>query len=374
MKKILAYALALSMVASAALVNAPEVQAAEAEKKTVGIAMPTNSLERWNRDGAYLDEQFKAAGYDTILKYSDNNTDQQNNDIQNMIADGVDLLLITAVDGDTLSQTLAEAKEKNIPVVAYDRLIMNTDSVSVYVSFDNYTVGTLQGQFVEQKLDLANAAGPFNIEFTAGDPADNNAGYFFNGAYDVLKPYIEEGKLVVVSGQTDFEQVATAQWATDAALERFQNILASYYADGTQLDVALCSNDSTALGVAQAITSDYAGSNTPIVTGQDGDVANLRNIVDGVQTMTVYKNVADEAAVTLDVAKAILAGEPIDDSLLANLSAEAAFDTESYDNGTGIIPSYLLVPWTVTADDLQKLVDTGLYKWDADNKYLEAAD
>ena len=374
MKKILAYALALSMVASAALVNAPEVQAAEAEKKTVGIAMPTNSLERWNRDGAYLDEQFKAAGYDTILKYSDNNTDQQNNDIQNMIADGVVLLLITAVDGDSLSQTLAEAKEKNIPVVAYDRLIMNTDSVSVYVSFDNYTVGTLQGQFVEQKLDLANAAGPFNIEFTAGDPADNNAGYFFNGAYDVLKPYIEEGKLVVVSGQTDFEQVATAQWATDAALERFQNILASYYADGTQLDVALCSNDSTALGVAQAITSDYAGSNTPIVTGQDGDVANLRNIVDGVQTMTVYKNVADEAAVTLDVAKAILAGEPIDDSLLANLSAEAAFDTESYDNGTGIIPSYLLVPWTVTADDLQKLVDTGLYKWDADNKYLEAAD
>ena len=374
MKKVLAFALALSMAASMALVSAPAVQAAEGETKTVGIAMPTNSLERWNRDGAYLDEQFKAAGYNTILKYSDNNTDQQNNDIQNMIADGVDLLLITAVDGDTLSQTLAEAKEKGIPVVAYDRLIMNTDSVSVYVSFDNYTVGKLQGQFVESTLDLANAEGPFNIEFTAGDPADNNAGYFFNGAFDVLKGYIEEGKLNVVSGQTAFEQVATAQWSTDTALERFQNILASYYADGTQLDVALCSNDSTALGVAQAITSDYAGSNTPIVTGQDGDIANLRNIVDGIQTMTVYKNVADEAAVTLDVAKAILAGDPIDDSLLANLSAEAAFDTESYDNGTGIIPSYLLVPWTVTGEDLQKLVDTGLYKWDADNKYLEAAE
>ena len=374
MKKLLAYALAASMVASTAVAVAPTTAFAEEETKTVGIAMPTNSLERWNRDGAYLDEQFKAAGYNTILKYSDNNTDQQNNDIQNMIAEGVDLLLITAVDGDTLSQTLAEAKEKNIPVVAYDRLIMNTDAVSVYVSFDNYTVGTLQGQFVESALDLANAEGPFNIEFTAGDPADNNAGYFFNGAFDVLKPYIEAGKLNVVSGQTEFEQVATAQWATDAALERFQNILASYYADGTQLDVALCSNDSTALGVAQAITSDYAGSNTPIVTGQDGDIANLRNIVDGIQTMTVYKNVADEAAVTLDVAKAILAGEAIDDSLLANLSAEAAFDTESYDNGTGIIPSYLLVPWTVTAEDLQKLVDTGLYKWDADNKYLEAVE
>ena len=362
MKKFLSYALASVMVFSLAVAAVPAKQVFAEETKTVGIAMPTNSLERWNRDGAYLEEQFKAAGYDTILKYSDNDVQQQNDDIQNMIAEGADLLLITAVDGDSLSQTLAEAKEKDIPVVAYDRLIMNTDAVTVYVSFDNYTVGKLQGQFVEEKLDLANAEGPFNIEFTAGDPADNNAGYFFNGAFDLLKPYIDEGKLNVVSGQTGFEQVATEKWATDAALERFQNILASFYADGTQLDVALCSNDSTALGVAQAITSDYAGSNAPIVTGQDGDIANLRNIVDGIQTMTVYKNVADEAAVTLDVAKAILAGEAIDDSLLANLSAEAAFDTESYDNGTGIIPSYLLVPWTVTADDLQKLVDTGLYK------------
>ena len=129
-------------------------------------------------------------------------------------------------------------------------------------------------------------------------------------------------------------------------------------------------NDSTALGVAQAITSDYAGGNTPIITGQDGDIANLRNIVDGIQTMTVYKNVSDEAGVTLDVAKAILAGETPDGSLVATLSAEAAFDTESYDNGTGKIPSFLLVPWTVTKDNLQALVDTGLYDWDGE--YLKA--
>ena len=246
---------------------------------------------------------------------------------------------------------------------------MNTDAVSYYVSFDNYTVGVLQGEFVKQQLDLDNAAGPFNIEFTAGDPADNNAGFFFNGAFDTLKPYIDEGKLVVPSGKTTFEQVATPSWSTDTAMENMQNTLASYYSDGTVLDVALCSNDSTALGVAQAITTDYAGGNTPIVTGQDGDIANLRNIVDGIQTMTVYKNVSDEAGVTLDVAKAILEGKTPDGSL--QLSAEAAYDTTSYDNGTGIIPSFLLVPWTVTKDDLQKLVDTGLYQWDADNTYLE---
>ena len=125
--------------------------------------MPTKSLERWNRDGDYLKAQFEAAGYAVELKYSDNDTDQQNNDIQAMIADKVDLLIIAAIDGDSLSQTLADAKSAGIPVIAYDRLIMNTDAVSYYVSFDNYTVGVLQGEIVKNALDLYNAAGPFNI-------------------------------------------------------------------------------------------------------------------------------------------------------------------------------------------------------------------
>ncbi|WP_303804392.1 sugar-binding protein [Ruminococcus flavefaciens] len=339
--------------------------------KTVGIAMPTKSLERWNRDGEYLKAQFEEAGYKVELKYSDNDTNQQNNDIQGMIADKVDLLLIAAIDGNTLSQTLADAKDAGISVIAYDRLIMNTDAVSYYVSFDNYTVGKLQGEYVIDALDLKNSDGPFNIEFTAGDPADNNAGYFFNGAYDALKEYIDAGKLKIPSGKTKFEQVATDSWSTDKALENMQNTLASYYTSA-QLDVALCSNDSTALGVAQAISSDYSGKNTPIVTGQDGDIANLKNIVDGKQSMTVYKNVNDEAAATLEVSKAILSGQTPDASLVSSLSAEATYDTESYNNGVKVVPSYLLVPYVITKDKLDVLVDTGLYKWDSDNKYLES--
>ena len=341
-------------------------------KKTVGIAMPTKSLERWNRDGEYLESQFKAAGYDVELKYSDNDTNQQNNDIQGMIADGVDLLLIAAIDGNTLSQTLADAKDANIPVIAYDRLIMNTDAVSYYVSFDNYTVGKLQGQYVIDELKLDSEDGPFNIEFTAGDPADNNAGYFFSGAYDTLESYIKDGKLVIPSGKKTFEQVATPSWSTDNALENMQNTLASYYSDGTILDVALCSNDSTALGVAQAISSDYNGGNSPIVTGQDGDIANLKNIVDGKQSMTVYKNVNDEAGVTLEVSKAILSGETPDEGLISSFTAEATYDTSSYNNGNKVVPSYLLVPYVITKDNLDVLVETGLYKWDSSNKYLES--
>ena len=166
-------------------------------------------------------------------------------------------------------------------------------------------------------LDLDNAAGPFNIEFTGGDPADNNAPFFFNGAMDTLKPYIDSGKVIVKSGQTAFDQVATDQWQTDVALDRAQNVLASYYSGGTKLDAWLCSNDSTSMGVTQAVVQDYAGGNTVIITGQDGDVANLRNIKDGVQSMTVYKAVANEAVVTLDLAKAILDGKTADASLIS---------------------------------------------------------
>ena len=346
----------------------------DAASKTVGIAMPTQSLERWNRDGAYLDEQFKAAGYNTIVTYSDNKNEQQVNDIQNMLSQGVDLLIVAAIDGNGLNTVMNEAGAANIPVIAYDRLIMN-DNVSYYVSFDNYTVGKLQGTYVKDTLDLDNAAGPFNIEFTGGDPADNNAPFFFNGAMDTLKPYIDSGKLNVVSGQTEFSVVGTEQWKTEAALNRAQNVLASYYSDGTKLDAWLCSNDSTALGVTQAVLSDYAGGNSVIITGQDGDVANLRNIKDGVQSMTVYKAVANEAVVTLDLAKAILDGKTADASLISasGWDFDCTFDTESYETTPGNkCPSFLLVPDVVTADNMEeKLVTPGYYKVGADG-YLEA--
>ncbi len=338
--------------------------------QTVGISMPTKSLERWNRDGSFLEKQFQDAGYKTEVTYSDNKIDQQVKDLEGLIADDVDLLVVAAIDGQSLSQVLEGAKEANIPVISYDRLIMDTDAISYYISFDNYKVGQLQGQFVVDALDLDNAGdNTYNIEFTGGDPADNNAGYFFNGAYDVLKPYIDAGTLVVPSGQTEFEQVATAQWDTATAMTRFQNILGSNYSDGTQLDVALCSNDSTALGVTQAIESDYAGTNDVIITGQDGDEANLANIVDGKQTMTVYKAVANEAVATLDLGIAILNGETPDAGLIdaSGWDFDCAYDTESYNNNVIDVPSYLLVPDVVTKDNLQeKLVDTGYYTMEGD--------
>lgn len=341
----------------------------------IGISMPTKSLERWNRDGSYLEEQFKKLGYEVELIFSDNDSDQQVNDIQNLIADKVNLLVIAAIDGETLSTVLADAKDQNIPVIAYDRLIMNTDAVSYYVSFDNYTVGVLQAKYIVDTLKLDSAGDKkYNMEVTAGDPADNNAKYFYNGAMDTLKKYVDAGTLQIPSKQKDFESVATASWDTAKAMDRMQNVLASYYANGEQLDIALCSNDSTALGVTKAVSSDYAGKNWPIITGQDGDIANLKNLLDGKQSMTVYKAVANEAVVTVELANQILSGSKPDESLTKNVPCECTYDTKSYDNGSGIVPSYLLVPDVVTKDNYkEKLVDTGYYKLDSDG-YLQAAE
>lgn len=378
-KKLLAGLLCTAMVATmftGCEQPGSEKKSGSDTKKTVGISMPTKSLERWNRDGSYLKKEFEKAGYKVEITYSDNDTDQQVNDIQNLISENVDLLIVAAIDGESLSTVLADAKGADIPVISYDRLIRNTDAISYYVSFDNYKVGQLQGQYIIDTLDLDNAGDKtYNLEVTAGDPADNNATFFYNGAMDTLKKYIDAGTLKIPSGQKKFEEVGTAQWDTSTALDRMQNILASYYADGkTQLDVCLCSNDSTALGVTQAIQSDYKGKNKPIITGQDGDEENLKNIIDGKQSMTVYKAVANEAVVTLELSKEILQDKKPAEELTSKVDCETKYDTESYDNGTLKVPSYLLTPETVTKDNYKELlVDTGYYTEDS-NGYLKAAE
>lgn len=329
---------------------AEEAEAAPAEGGLVGVAMPTKDLQRWNQDGANMKAELEAAGYTVDLQYAANDIATQVSQIENMINSGCELLVIASIDGDSLGTVLEMAKEAGIPVIAYDRLIMNSDAVSYYATFDNYMVGTIQGEYIKEKLDLDNAEGPFNIELTTGDPGDNNARFFFGGAIDVLQPYIDSGKLVVKSGQVKFEEVATANWATDAAQARMDAIIAANYADGTKLDACLCSNDSTALGVANSLEANYTGE-WPIITGQDCDVASVKNILDGKQSMSIFKDTRTLASKVVEMVDAIMMGgeAPIN-------------DTETYDNGTGIIPSFLCEPVFADIDNYKELlIDSGYY-------------
>ena len=326
---------------------------ANAEGEKIGVAMPTQDLQRWNQDGSNMKAELEAKGYEVDLQYAGNDSATQASQIENMIANGDQLLVVASIDGDSLGTVLAQAKEANIPVIAYDRLIMNTDAISYYATFDNYLVGKTQGEFLVDALDLENADGPFNLEIITGDPGDNNVNFFYGGAMDVLQPYLDEGKLVVPSGQIAKEEVATANWATDAAQSRFENILSSNYADGTNLDAVLASNDSTALGVENALAANYTGE-YPIITGQDCDIANVANIVAGKQAMSVFKDTRALASQVVEMVDAIISGEEV-----------PVNDTETYDNGTGIIPSYLCEPVAVTIDNYKEmLIDSGYYTED----------
>ncbi|MBC8573244.1 sugar-binding protein [Lachnospiraceae bacterium NSJ-46] len=326
---------------------------ANAEGEKIGVAMPTQDLQRWNQDGSNMKAELEAKGYEVDLQYAGNDSATQASQIENMIANGDQLLVVASIDGDSLGTVLAQAKEANIPVIAYDRLIMNTDAISYYATFDNYLVGKTQGEYLVDALDLENADGPFNLEIITGDPGDNNVNFFYGGAMDVLQPYIDAGKLVVPSGQIAKEEVATANWATDAAQSRFENILSSNYADGTNLDAVLASNDSTALGVENALAANYTGE-YPIITGQDCDIANVANIVAGKQAMSVFKDTRALASQVVEMVDAIISGEEV-----------PVNDTETYDNGTGIIPSYLCEPVAVTIDNYKEmLIDSGYYTED----------
>jgi putative multiple sugar transport system substrate-binding protein len=344
MKKIitvlLVVALLFSMAACAGAKN----------DKFVGISMPTQDLQRWNQDGANMKEKFEAAGFKVDLQYANNEVATQVSQIENLISAGVKVLVIAAIDGKTLTQVLASAKEAGITVIAYDRLIMDTDAVSYYCTFDNYMVGTIQGQYIKDQLKLDDG-GKYNMEITSGDPADNNALYFYQGAMDVLQPYIDSGVITVVSKQMKFEEVATPAWNTETSQARMEAILASFYADGTQLDACLCSNDSTAKGVTNALASSYTGK-YPIVTGQDCDIANTKDIIAGKQSMSIFKDTRTLAAQTVTMVSDILAGK-----------TPEVNDTESYDNGTGIIPTYLCKPVFADKNNYKELlVDSGYYK------------
>ena len=324
----------------------------EAGGGLVGVAMPTKDLQRWNQDGSNMQEQLEAAGYTVDLQYAANDIQTQVSQIENMISNGCEVLVVASIDGSALGTVMAQAKDAGIPVIAYDRLIMDTDAISYYATFDNWDVGVKQGEYIAETLDLANAGDKtYNIEFITGDPGDNNINFFFDGAMSVLQPYLDSGVLTCPSGQVEKATVATANWDTAAAQSRFENILASYYADGTQLDAVLASNDSTALGVANALASSYSNDVYPIITGQDCDIASVKNILAGKQAMSVFKDTRTLADATVDMVDAIMKGtEP------------PVNDTETYDNGTGVIPSYLCEPTACTVDNYQELlIDSGYY-------------
>ena len=298
--------------------------------------MPTQSLQRWNQDGANMKAKLEAKGYKVDLQYANNDINTQVQQLENMITKGCKVLVIASIDGSVLSDVLKKAKDNGIKVIAYDRLIMNTPNVDYYATFDNFKVGVIQGQYIEKALGLDNGKGPFNIELFAGSPDDNNATFFFKGAMSILKPYIDSKKLVVPTGQTDFTTIAIQSWNSAKAQARMDNLIAAKYAGKTKLDVVLSPNDSLAIGIVASLKNAGYGTAKkpyPVLTGQDCDKANVKAMIAGQQSMSIFKDTRTLAAKVVEMVEAIMQGKdaPVN-------------DTKTYNNGVKVVPSFLCDP------------------------------
>ncbi|WP_460356011.1 multiple monosaccharide ABC transporter substrate-binding protein [Actinoallomurus acanthiterrae] len=327
----------------------------------IGVTMPTKSSERWIHDGDNLKSSLEKLGYKVDLQYAENDIPTQVNQVENQITRGAKLLIIASIDNKSLSTQLQEAHDKHIPVIAYDRLLLKSPNVDYYATFDNYKVGVLQATALLTGLGLkkedgtdGTAKGPFNVELFAGSPDDNNSSYFFNGAMDTLKPYIQKGTLVVKSKETDFKTVAILRWDPATAQKRMEDLITKAYGGGAKVNGVLSPYDGLSIGILSALKSagyGTSGQPYPVVTGQDAELASVKSILKGEQYSTVYKDTRQLAAVTVKMADTALKG-----------GTPTVNNTKDYNNGVKVVPSMLLQPVLIFKDNVQKnLVDTGYY-------------
>ena len=327
----------------------------------IGIAMPTKSSERWIADGDALKAALEDQGYKVDLQYAEDDIPTQVSQIENMITKGAEALIIASIDGTTLTNILADAGEAEIPIIAYDRLLMDTDNVDYYATFDNFLVGTQQAWSLLNGLGLAELdgtpiegapAGPFNIELFAGSLDDNNAFFFFNGAMEVLQPYIDDKTLVVKSGQTDIKQAATERWNGEVAQSRLEDLITANYSDA-KINGLLSPYDGISRGLISALEgSGYSlGDEWPVITGQDAEIDSVKAINNGEQYATIFKDTRELAKKAAAMAISALNGDEVETN-----------DSSTYNNNKKDVPSYLLQPVIVVKDNIQSaLIDTGYW-------------
>lgn len=320
----------------------------------VGVAMPTQSSERWINDGSNMKEKLESLGYEVDLQYAEDDVQAQVSQIENMIASGVNCLVIASIDSQALVNVEEQAKAAGIPIIAYDRLLMDTDAVSYYATFDNKGVGTAIGEYIKKTkdLDAAKAAGEsYTIEFFMGSPDDNNAVMLYNGLMEVLQPYLDDGTLVCESGRTSFEETCILRWSQETAQQNCENYLTGFYAD-KKLDICATAFDGFAYGCKAALEgAGYkVGEDWPLVTGQDAELMAVKNIISGYQTMSIYKDTRLLADKCVTMVQAVLEG-----------SEPEINDTEQYDNGKLVVPSYLCTPVAVDQSNYEDIIVDGGY-------------
>lgn len=324
-------------------------------KGLIGVAMPTMTSQRWIVEGLAMTREFDKLGYQTRLQYANDDVALQIRQLEEMLQKGAKVLVIGSIDGTKLTAVLKKAADSKVKIIAYDRLIRDSEHVDYYATFDNFKVGVLQATDIVKRLELDKGKGPFRIELFGGSADDNNAFFFYEGAMSVLNPYLQSGKLVVPSGETGMPKVATKSWSGSVAAGRMASILAEHYAKDKTLHAILSPYDGISVGLVDVLKRNGYGTASlpiPVITGQDAELPSIRAILRKDQSSTIFKDTRELAKVTTAMVDAVLSGK----KPLIN-------DEKSYNNGIKVVPSFLLTPVLVNQDNIKAaLVDSGYYK------------
>ncbi len=301
---------------------------------SIGVALPQKTSENWVLAEQLFNDGLTKAGYKPDVQFANGGVSDQQNQISAMITKGDKVIIVGAIDGAQLGTQLKQAKDAGATIIAYDRLLLNTENVDYYVAYDNFKVGELQGQALLDGMKAKKPEGPYNIELFAGSPDDANAKVFFDGAMSVLKPKIDDGTLKVLSGQTSFEQAVTQGWKAENAQKRMDTLLAGTYGSAP-LDGVLSPNDTLARAIITSVKA--AGKPIPVVTGQDSEVESVKSIMAGEQYSTINKDTRALVEHSIVMVNDIQAGKKPEIN-----------DDKSYNNGVKVVPAYLLEPVIVT--------------------------
>ena len=304
---------------------------ADAQHPKIGFSIDDLRVERWARDRDFFTAAAEKLGATVYVQSADASEARQMSQIENLISRGVDVIVIVPFNATVLTNTIKEAKKAGIKVLSYDRLILNAD-IDAYISFDNEKVGEMQAEGVVKSQSKGN------FYLLGGSPTDNNAKMLREGQLKVLKPYIDRGDIKIVGQQW------VKDWNPTEALSIVENALT---ANSNKIDAIVASNDGTAGGAIQALAAQKLAGKVP-VSGQDADLAAVKRVIAGTQTMTVYKPLK------------LIASEA------ANLSVQLARNQKPnynahYDNGAKQVDTVLLKPIPLTKANVNVLVDDGFY-------------
>ncbi|WP_426225014.1 substrate-binding domain-containing protein [Pseudarthrobacter sp. DSP2-3-2b1] len=309
------------------------------QNSSIGVALPQKTSENWVLAEKLFNDGLSGAGFKPDVQFANGGVSEQQNQISAMITKGAKVIIVGAIDGAQLGTQLKQAKDSGATIIAYDRLLLNTENVDYYVAYDNFKVGVLQGEALLEGMKAKKATGPYNIELFAGSPDDANAKVFFDGAMSILKPKIDDGTLKVVSGQTSFEQAVTQGWKAENAQRRADTLLTGSY--GTEsLDGVLSPNDTLARAVLTSVKA--AGKPLPVITGQDSEVESVKSIMAGEQYSTINKDTRKLVEHAIVMVKDLQAGKTPEIN-----------DDKSYNNTVKTVPAYLLEPVIVTAANVK---------------------